>query len=164
MSVRNSAGAVEISQVNVDYRDKRGAQIAALAPTSIRLEAGSFTALVGPSGCGKSTLLNIVAGFVKPNNGAAILDGKEITGPTPDVGVVFQQYALFPWFTALGNIEFALKRLKLPAHKRRERAMQALAEVGLSDRADQYPGKRCSNPCFYFYRLQNNGNGGARFS
>jgi NitT/TauT family transport system ATP-binding protein len=140
MTVGNAAGAVDISRVNVDYRDKKGAQIAALAPTSLKLEPGSFTALVGPSGCGKSTLLNIVAGFVKPTNGAAILDGKEISGPTPDVGVVFQQYALFPWFTALGNIEFALKRLKLPARERRERALQALAEVGLQDRAQQFPG------------------------
>ena len=133
-------GRVEIAEVSIRFR-ARGRDITALAPTGITLEPGSFTALIGPSGCGKSTLLNAIAGFVDISAGTIRIDGKPVTGPDPEVGVVFQQYALFPWFTALGNVEFALKRLPISRAERRERAMAALAEVGLADRALAYPGQ-----------------------
>ncbi|MET8749865.1 ABC transporter ATP-binding protein [Streptomyces sp. NPDC004667] len=110
-----------------------------LRPTDLVFPAGSFTALLGPSGCGKSTVLNTVAGFVRPATGRVTAGGTEVTGPGPDRGVVFQHYALFPWRTARGNVEFALKRLGLPRARRRELALAALAEVGLADGAEKYP-------------------------
>ncbi|MFD3328259.1 ABC transporter ATP-binding protein [Streptomyces sp. NPDC058701] len=110
-----------------------------LERTELDLPAGSFTALLGPSGCGKSTVLGAVAGFVKPTGGRVTAGSAPVLGPGPDRGVVFQHYALFPWRTARGNVEFALKRLGLPRAERRRRALAALAEVGLADGAAKYP-------------------------
>ncbi|MFE2009090.1 ABC transporter ATP-binding protein [Streptomyces sp. NPDC059491] len=107
--------------------------------TDLRLPAGSFTALLGPSGCGKSTVLNLVAGFVRASEGRVTAGSAPVHGPGPERGVVFQHYALFPWRTARGNVEFALKRLGLPRPERRRRALAALAEVGLADGAEKYP-------------------------
>ncbi|MFC9817444.1 ABC transporter ATP-binding protein [Streptomyces virginiae] len=107
--------------------------------TDLELPAGSFTALLGPSGCGKSTVLGAVAGFVPPTTGRVTAGSRPVRGPGPDRGVVFQHYALFPWRTARGNVEFALKRLGLPRAERRRRALEALAEVGLADGTDKYP-------------------------
>ncbi|MCC0100119.1 ABC transporter ATP-binding protein [Streptomyces flavotricini] len=103
------------------------------------LPAGSFTALLGPSGCGKSTVLGSVAGFVVPDGGRVTTGSAPVREPGPDRGVVFQHYALFPWRTARGNVEFALKRLGLPRGERRRRALAALAEVGLAQGAEKYP-------------------------
>ncbi|MFD9084961.1 ABC transporter ATP-binding protein [Streptomyces erythrochromogenes] len=110
-----------------------------LQETDLELPAGSFTALLGPSGCGKSTVLGAVAGFVPPATGQVTAGARPVHGPGPDRGVVFQHYALFPWRTARGNVEFALKRLGLPRAERRRRALEALAEVGLADGTDKYP-------------------------
>ncbi|MEU9254652.1 ABC transporter ATP-binding protein [Streptomyces sp. NPDC048270] len=110
-----------------------------LERTDLELPAGSFTALLGPSGCGKSTVLNLVAGFVRPTEGHVTAGSAPVRGPGPERGVVFQHYALFPWRTARGNVEFALKRLGLSRPERRRRALAALAEVGLADGADKYP-------------------------
>ncbi|GAA0319222.1 ABC transporter ATP-binding protein [Streptomyces polychromogenes] len=110
-----------------------------LEPTDLVFPAGSFTALLGPSGCGKSTVLNAVAGFVRPTAGRVTAGSAPVREPGPERGVVFQHYALFPWRTALGNVEFALKRLGLPRPERRERALAALEEVGLAEGARKYP-------------------------
>ncbi|MEU8461055.1 ABC transporter ATP-binding protein [Streptomyces sp. NPDC029003] len=110
-----------------------------LAPTDLEFPAGSFTALLGPSGCGKSTVLNTVAGFVRPSAGRVTVGGAQVSGPGPERGIVFQHYALFPWRTARGNVEFALKRFGLPRAERRARALAALAEVGLAEGAEKYP-------------------------
>lgn len=133
-------GRVEISSVAVSYTS-RGRTGVALSTTSLTLEPGTFTALIGPSGCGKSTLLNTVAGFVKPSTGGVAVDGRQVEGPHPSVGVTFQSFALFPWFTALGNVEFPLKRFSLSVAERRARAMAALQEVGLAEHANKYPGE-----------------------
>lgn len=134
------AGRVRIAGLTVVF-GKAGAQTTALAPTDLNLEPGTFTALIGPSGCGKSTLLNAVAGFTAATDGSVQVDGRLVAGPHPSVGVIFQNFALFPWFTARGNVEFALKRFGLPKAQRRERALSALAEVGLADHAGKYPGQ-----------------------
>ncbi|MEV7521797.1 ABC transporter ATP-binding protein [Streptomyces sp. NPDC091371] len=110
-----------------------------LERTDLEFPAGSFTALLGPSGCGKSTVLNTIAGFVRPSGGRVTAGSVPVRGPGPERGVVFQHYALFPWRTARGNVEFALKRLGLPRAERRRRALAALAEVGLADGAEKYP-------------------------
>ncbi len=134
-------GLVEIDGVSVVYGGRRGTASTALQTTSIDLAPSSFTALIGPSGCGKSTLMNAVAGFVSPATGGITIDGAEVSGPSPEVGVIFQQYALFPWFTAIGNVKFALKRFDLSSDELESRAMQALTEVGLHKQARKFPGQ-----------------------
>ncbi|MBW5482781.1 ABC transporter ATP-binding protein [Streptomyces bambusae] len=132
--------AVRLEGLAVDYgRTSRRAAVPVLDRTDLEFPAGSFTALLGPSGCGKSTLLGAVAGFVRPAAGRVAVGGTQVCGPGPDRGMVFQQYALFPWRTARGNVEFALKRFGLPRTERRRRALAALAEVGLADGVERYP-------------------------
>lgn len=144
MSMPNHApsgeGRVEIDHVSITFSSRKATSLA-LAETRLTLAPGTFTALIGPSGCGKSTLLNAVAGFVEPSGGQIRIDGQPIDGPSRQVGVVFQQYALFPWFTALGNVKFGLARFNLPKIDLHHRAMAALAEVGLEGQADKYPGQ-----------------------
>ena len=111
----------------------------AIEDISIDLPAGEFLVLVGPSGCGKSTLLDLLGGLSTPSSGRILLDGKPITGPGLDRGIVFQQYALLPWRTASKNIEFGLEAKGLPAAVRRERAEKYLELVGLQSFADRYP-------------------------
>jgi NitT/TauT family transport system ATP-binding protein len=134
-------GRVRVDGVAIRFPGSGGRPVEALAPTDLVLEPGSFTALIGPSGCGKSTLLNAVAGFVPVQAGRVDVDGKAVAGPDPEVGVVFQQYALFPWLTAAQNVGFALKRFGLAPAERRARALAGLAEVGLEGRGDLYPGQ-----------------------
>ena len=132
-------GLIEIINVSIQFNAPRKGRIEALAPTDLKIEPGSFISLIGPSGCGKSTLLNAVGGFVPLTTGTIELDGEPIKGINPDVGVVFQQYALFPWLTALGNVLFALKRFTITKQERLERAFSALREVGLEGRERAYP-------------------------
>lgn len=136
----HAAGWVRIAGLSVVF-GSNAARTTALAPTDLTLEPGTFTALIGPSGCGKSTLLNAVAGFTEPTDGAVHVDGRLVEAPHPSVGVIFQNFALFPWFTARGNVDFALKRFGLSAKERRQRAMMALGEVGLGDHASKFPGQ-----------------------
>lgn len=135
------SGRVDIENLAISFKLPGGETLEAVKDVNIVLEPGSFTALIGPSGCGKSTILNAIAGFVPFTGGNIRIDDEPVTGINPEVGVVFQQYALFPWFSAIGNVDFALKRLQLPKNERRERALEALREVGLEDRAATYPGQ-----------------------
>ena len=84
-----------------------GKRSTVLEDINLQVNDGDFVSLIGPSGCGKSTLLDLVAGLKKPTNGQIFIDGREILGPGPDRGVVFQDYSLFPWMSALENIYFA---------------------------------------------------------
>ncbi|RYC30440.1 ABC transporter ATP-binding protein [Lichenibacterium minor] len=131
-------GHVAIEGVEIRFGAGRRTTVA-LASTDMVLRPGTFTALVGPSGCGKSTLLNAVGGFTAPTAGRIVIDGVEVAGPDPEVGVVFQAYGLFPWFTALGNVKFALKRLDLGRAELDKRALHCLAEVGLGGHAHHFP-------------------------
>jgi len=134
-------GRIEIGNLSVTFHRGTKREAPALGPIDLVLAPGEFTAIIGPSGCGKSTLLNVVAGFVAPSSGGVVIDGEDIRGPDPEVGVIFQQFALFPWFSALGNVEFPLRRFPLGAGERRQRALAALAEVGLAEHARKYPGQ-----------------------
>ncbi|WP_138513337.1 ABC transporter ATP-binding protein [Rhodoferax bucti] len=111
----------------------------ALDDVSLEVRAGEFLVLVGPSGCGKSTLLDLLAGLTLPSSGRVLIDGKPITGPARDRGVVFQQYALFPWLTALDNVAFGLEIAGLGRSERRAKAAAYLDLVGLSAFAKHYP-------------------------
>ncbi|UGY17374.1 ABC transporter ATP-binding protein [Bradyrhizobium septentrionale] len=111
----------------------------ALEDITLDVRAGEFLALVGPSGCGKSTLLDLLGGLTAPTSGRILLDGRPIAGPARDRGIVFQQYALFPWRTAAQNVEFGLDIAGLKARQRREIAEHFLDLVGLSGFADRYP-------------------------
>src|SRR5262245_40981617 len=100
-----------------------------LSDISFDLVEGELTCLLGPSGCGKSTLLSMVAGFVRPTRGRVIVDGVEVTAPSADRGIVFQDYALFPWRTAVENVMFGPK-IRGPSKKEcREIAMHYLSMV-----------------------------------
>ncbi|TDE41602.1 ABC transporter ATP-binding protein [Nonomuraea mesophila] len=111
----------------------------ALDRVSLDIADREFVTVVGPSGCGKSTLMSMAAGLVEPTSGEVLVDGVPVAGPGPDRGVIFQQYALFPWLTVRKNVEFGLKLTDLPAGERRRRAERAIELVGLSDFADALP-------------------------
>src|SRR5574337_1168603 len=86
-----------------------GRHVTAVTDVSLEIHTGEFVSIVGPSGCGKTTLLNMVAGFILPSEGEILLRGRQVKGPGPDRGVVFQNFALFPWKTVLDNVAFGLK-------------------------------------------------------
>jgi len=111
----------------------------ALRDLNLEVRPGELMSVVGPSGCGKSSLLDLLAGLTKPTSGEILLDGKPITGPGLDRGIVFQQYALFPWRTALGNVELALENKPITAKQRTELARDGLARVGLSGFEHRHP-------------------------
>ena len=106
---------------------------------SFRVGEGEIVALLGPSGCGKTTILNIVAGFLAPTEGAALVGGREIAGPGPDRGVVFQAAALFDWMSVAENIAFSLRCAGAGRGERRRVAEEMAALVGLAGREDAYP-------------------------
>lgn len=113
--------------------------ISALKDINLEVKKGEFMVIVGPSGCGKSTLLDLLAGLTKPSSGQILLDGKAITGPNLDRGIVFQQYALFPWKTTLANVEFGLEAKGVGRKERRKIALEFIHLVGLAGFENRYP-------------------------
>lgn len=116
-----------------------GKRFEALGGVSLDVAENEFVTVVGPSGCGKSTLMNILGGLDEPTSGSAVVDGKEVRGPSPERGIIFQQYALFPWLTVRQNVEFGLKTARVPADERRRTAQHFIEMVGLADFADSLP-------------------------
>ncbi|GIF14742.1 ABC transporter ATP-binding protein [Actinoplanes teichomyceticus] len=114
-------------------------EFVALGEVSLELADNEFVTVVGPSGCGKTTLMNILAGLETPTSGQALLDGEPVTGPGPERGVIFQQYALFPWLTVRENVEFGLRNQGVPRARRRVVADHFIALVGLERFADALP-------------------------
>lgn len=113
--------------------------LTALDGVDLDIADNEFVTVVGPSGCGKTTLLNILAGLEELTSGEARVDGAGVDGPGPERGVIFQQYALFPWLTVRQNVEFGLRMAKLPARERRDRADHFISLVGLERFADSLP-------------------------
>lgn len=125
---------------NVTRRfDLRDNTFVALDRFSLDVADGEFITVVGPSGCGKSTALNIAAGLLAPSDGEVLVDGHTVEGPGPERGMIFQQYALFPWLTVRENVEFGLRVKGEPAVRRREKASYFIDLVGLGDFADALP-------------------------
>ncbi|WP_234685040.1 ABC transporter ATP-binding protein [Bradyrhizobium monzae] len=135
---------ISFEQVRKEFitRGKGGrpaGRFTALDDITLDVRAGQFLVLVGASGCGKSTLLDLLGGLTTPTSGRILLDGRPIVGPGRDRGIVFQQYALFPWRTAAENVEFGLEIAGFKARQRLEIARHFLDLVGLSGFANRYP-------------------------
>jgi NitT/TauT family transport system ATP-binding protein len=131
-------GHIEMRDVSVRF-GRNGHSVDAVSGVSLEVKPGDFVSVIGPSGCGKSTLLNIVAGFLQPTEGEALLDGGAIAGPGADRGVVFQQYSLFPWMTVRKNVEFGLKMQGLGANARESAARSLLGMAGVLAFENHYP-------------------------
>ena len=129
---------VKIDHVEKIYDGRQGKMVA-LNGVDLDIYENEFICVVGPSGCGKSTLLNIIAGLLEPTSGAVYLDGKKVEGTGTERGVVFQQYALFPWLTVLKNVMFGLKLKGMPDDQAKEIAMKYIKMVDLEGFVDAYP-------------------------
>jgi NitT/TauT family transport system ATP-binding protein len=125
-------------QISVRYRTRSGT-IDALSEIDLQIADGEFVALLGPSGCGKSTLLKVAAGLITPTGGQALIGGKPLTRPGPEVGVAFQKPNLLPWKTVLDNVMLPAQTLRLPKAPALERAHSLLELVGLAAFAKNYP-------------------------
>lgn len=112
-----SADGVEIERVHKVY-GRNAQRVVALKDVSLRIDRQEFACIVGPSGCGKTTMLNLLAGFELPTQGRIRAFGRDVKGPGPDRTMMFQDYALFPWLTVKGNIEYGLKRRRVPKDER----------------------------------------------
>jgi NitT/TauT family transport system ATP-binding protein len=130
---------VSIRAVHKGFVSARGDRIDALRDVTFDVAAGEFVCVIGPSGCGKSTLLNLVAGLERPDTGDVVIDDHWVAAPGPDRAVLFQEPALFPWMSVLGNVEFGLRLVGVGAAQRRDRAMEWLGKVHLARFADAQP-------------------------
>ncbi len=129
---------IQLRDVTKIYETRRG-PLLSVDQVSMDIEQGEFVTIVGPSGSGKSTILNMIAGLLHPTSGSVTVNGVEVTGPGPERGMIFQQYALFPWLTARQNVEFGLRLEGVPRKERSERADHYLNLVGLSGFGDALP-------------------------
>ena len=134
----NNKVRVRIDNVRKVFNTRNG-EMVALNGVNLDIHDNEFICVVGPSGCGKSTLLNIIAGLSEPTSGKVYCDGKEVTGTGTERGVVFQQYALFPWLTVKKNVMFALEMRGIKGKAAEEEAMKYLEMVQLAKFADHYP-------------------------
>src|SRR5437016_3305422 len=132
-------GKLRIYNVILRFTPRMGHPVTALDRISLEVDENEFSVIVGPSGCGKSSLLRLVAGLIQPTAGAIYLDGKLVTKPGKDRGMVFQSYTLFPWLTVQDHLEFGLKIGGMAAAERPALARRFIAEVGLEGFERAYP-------------------------
>jgi len=131
---------IAFQNVHKTFRDAReGRVVHAIEDISLQIGDGEFVTVIGPSGCGKTTFLNILAGFERPSAGQVLLEGQPIEGPGADRGVVFQEYALFPWLTLRQNVEYGPRERGIPASLIREHSDRTLALVRLAGAENRYP-------------------------
>jgi NitT/TauT family transport system ATP-binding protein len=131
--------AIQISNLNFEYNAGASDSVKTLEDINLEVRRGEFVSILGPSGCGKSTLLYIIGGFVPYRTGQLLVNGKKVKGPGPDRGIVFQQFALFPWKTVLQNVLYGTEKQRVPKPERLERAHRLIREVGLSGFENHFP-------------------------
>lgn len=139
-------GEIKIENVKRSFTRVDGEVINALNGVNLTIQAGDFVSLIGPSGCGKSTLLRLIAGLDRPTEGSLYLDGKEITGPNCDRGLVFQDPTLFPWLNIQENISFGLKARKIYKEKK-DSVAEFIDMVGLKGFEKSFPHQLSGGMC-----------------
>jgi NitT/TauT family transport system ATP-binding protein len=130
--------ALEVSDLRKSYT-KNGSTLAILDVPNFAVREGEFVTVIGPSGCGKSTFLHIMGGFIPSDSGSIRVYGVEVKGPGPDRGMMFQEFALFPWKTVAGNVAWGLEAQNFPKDKIEEIVARYLEMTGLSDFSNHYP-------------------------
>ena len=125
--------------LGVSYFLPDGSSNVAVSDVTLEARPGEFLCFVGPSGCGKTTVLRVAAGLLAPTVGEARLNGQPILGPGRERCLVFQEYALFPWYTALDNVAYGMKLMGQPKKQRRQTGLELLRRVGLASYANHYP-------------------------
>lgn len=138
-SQKRASAIIEIDRVSQVFQTSARKDHLALSNISLTIEEGAFVSILGPSGCGKSTLLYIVGGFVSPTSGVAKIKGQAITGPGPDRGPVFQEFALFPWKTVLGNVMYGPRQQGVRAAEAEAQSRALIEMVGLKGYESFYP-------------------------
>ena len=136
---KTGVAKIRIEHLKFSYPDRQAGWVDVIDDLNLAVGDHEFLAVVGASGCGKTTLLNIIAGLLPPTSGKAFVDNREISGPGPDRTVVFQDDAVFPWFTVRGNVEYGLKILRSSRDERARRVAHVLQQVGLADAEALYP-------------------------
>ncbi len=129
---------IRVERLNKSYKT-RGDSVLALDDINLSVNEGEFVSIVGPSGCGKSTLLYIIGGFVGADSGLLQAAGSPVTGPGIDRGMVFQEYALFPWLTVTQNIRYGLEMIGKPSHEREQIVDRLIRTIGLSGFENRFP-------------------------
>lgn len=132
---------ISIDGVRKVYQEETANPIVACDRVDLDIQRGSIVTIVGPSGCGKSTLLHMIGGFITPSTGEIRLDGNRVEGPGPERGIVFQHFALFPWLTVRGNVEYGLVERRLPRGERRAVAQKFIDMVKLSGFEEAFPNR-----------------------
>lgn len=131
--------SVEFINVHKSFNEIEGKPKYVLEDINLKIKTGEFICVLGKSGCGKSTMLNLLAGYLKPDKGRIIVDEVDVKGPSAQRGVVFQQHALFPWYTVKENIEFGLKLKKCKKSEREKIVKQYIDMIGLQGYENAYP-------------------------
>ena len=138
MAVEARTDRVVVEGVTKRYDGANGG-VTALQDVSFGVDPGEFVCIVGPSGCGKTTLFRIIAGLEEPTRGRVLLDDEPVDGPGPELGIVFQEYHLFPWRTVAENVAFGPEKQGVPEAERRQRVQSLVDLVGLDGFEDRYP-------------------------
>jgi NitT/TauT family transport system ATP-binding protein len=136
---QQGAAMIAIDRVSQVFRTSGRQDHLAISDISLTIEDGAFVSILGPSGCGKSTLLYIVGGFVSPTEGIARVKGKAIRGPGPDRGPVFQEFALFPWKSVLGNVMYGPRQQGVKSAEAEAQSRALIEKVGLKGFEHFYP-------------------------
>src|ERR1700756_510737 len=136
---RQATAMIEIDRVSQVFQTSGRQNHLALSEISLAIDDGAFVSILGPSGCGKATLLYIVGGFVTPSQGVARMKGKPITGPGPDRGPVFQEFALFPWKSVLGNVMYGPRQQGVKHAEAEAQSRRLIEMVGLRGFEHFYP-------------------------
>ena len=131
--------SISVRNLNFSYEAARGKSVLALQDINIEIKRGEFVSILGPSGCGKSTLLYLIGGFIPYSKGEIIVGDRKVTGPGPDRGIVFQQFALFPWKTVLSNVLYGMEKQGIPRAERMARAKELIRTVRLDGFENSYP-------------------------